>query len=209
MRIEDILGLGPVMPVITVASAAQAVPLARALAAGGLPAIEVTLRTDAALDAIRAIAAEVPEAVPGVGTALNPKHLEAAAKAGAKFALSPGATATLLDAGLSSPIPYLPAVATASEMMAAMERGYSAFKFFPAAACGGPAALKAFAGPFPALRFCPTGGIDAASAPAYLALGNVPCVGGSWIAPADAVAREDWAEIERLARAAAAMGAKT
>jgi len=209
MRIEDILGLGPVMPVITVASAAQAVPLARALAAGGLPAIEVTLRTDAALDAIRAIATEVPEAVPGVGTALNPKHLEAAAKAGAKFALSPGATATLLDAGLSSPIPYLPAVATASEMMAAMERGYSAFKFFPAAACGGPAALKAFAGPFPALRFCPTGGIDAASAPAYLALGNVLCVGGSWIAPADAVAREDWAEIERLARAAAAMGAKT
>jgi 2-dehydro-3-deoxyphosphogluconate aldolase/(4S)-4-hydroxy-2-oxoglutarate aldolase len=203
MRMEEILGLAPVMPVVTIADVAQAVPLARALAAGGLPAIEVTLRTHAALEAIRAIAAEVPEALPGVGTALTPKDLEDAARAGARFALSPGATPTMLDAGLTSPLPYLPAIATPSELMAAAERGYSAFKFFPAAACGGPAALKALAGPFPAARFCPTGGIDAATAPAYLALSNVLCVGGSWVAPAGAIARGDFAEVERLARAAA------
>jgi 2-dehydro-3-deoxyphosphogluconate aldolase/(4S)-4-hydroxy-2-oxoglutarate aldolase len=205
MRIEDILALAPVMPVITVEDAAVAAPLARAFVAGGLRAIEVTLRTPAALDAIRAIAAEVPEALPGVGTALTPKHLDEAAEAGAKFAISPGATPTLLDAGLSGPLPYLPAIATASELMAAMERGYATFKFFPAEALGGPAALKALAGPFPTARFCPTGGIDAAGAPAYLALANVLCVGGSWVAPAAAVARRDFGAIERLARAAAAM----
>ncbi|MBV9993579.1 MAG: bifunctional 4-hydroxy-2-oxoglutarate aldolase/2-dehydro-3-deoxy-phosphogluconate aldolase [Caulobacteraceae bacterium] len=205
MDIVEILGLAPVMPVVTIADPRQAGALARALAAGGLRAIEVTLRTPAALEAIAAIASEAPEALPGVGTALTPKHLEEAAKAGARFAVSPGATPTLLDAARSGPLPYLPAIATASELMAAMERDYSTFKFFPAAACGGPAALKALAGPFPDARFCPTGGIDAESAPAYLALTNVLCVGGSWVVPAPAVARGDFAEIEQLARAAAGL----
>jgi 2-dehydro-3-deoxyphosphogluconate aldolase/(4S)-4-hydroxy-2-oxoglutarate aldolase len=205
MRIEEILGLAPVMPVITIEDPRRAVPLARALAAGGLRAIEVTLRTPAALDAIRAIAAEVPEAVAGVGTVLTPRDLEAAAKAGAKFAVSPGATPTLLDAALAGPLPYLPAIASASELMAAMERGYSTFKFFPAASCGGPGALKSLAGPFPNARFCPTGGIDEETAPAYLAAPNVLCVGGSWVAPGATVGRGDFDEIERLARRANGM----
>jgi len=205
MGIDEILRLAPVMPVITIDDPAKAVPLARALAAGGLKAIEITLRTPAALEAIAAIAREVPECVPGAGTVLTERDLHAAARAGAKFAVSPGATPALLDVARPGPLPYLPAVATASELMAAMERGYATFKFFPAEALGGPAALKALAGPFPTARFCPTGGIDAAGAPAYLALANVLCVGGSWVAPAAAVARRDFGAIERLARAAAAM----
>jgi 2-dehydro-3-deoxyphosphogluconate aldolase/(4S)-4-hydroxy-2-oxoglutarate aldolase len=205
MQIADILKLAPVMPVVTVDDPASAVGLARALAAGGLRAIEVTLRTPQALAAIRAIAAEVPDCIPGVGTALTPRQLDEAAEAGARFAVSPGATPALLAAGAASPLPYLPAVATASELMAAMEHGFSVFKFFPAATSGGAAALKAFAGPFPEARFCPTGGIDAAGAPAYLALGHVLCVGGSWVAPAEAVKAGDFAKIEALARAAAGM----
>jgi 2-dehydro-3-deoxyphosphogluconate aldolase/(4S)-4-hydroxy-2-oxoglutarate aldolase len=205
MRVEDILKLAPVMPVITIDDPAHAVPLARALAAGGLRAIEITLRTPAALEAVAAIAREVPEAVAGVGTVLTLRDLEAAAAAGAKFAVSPGATPALLDAAARGPLPYLPAIATASELMAAMECGFSTFKFFPAASIGGTAALAALAGPFPAARFCPTGGIDAASAPSYLALGNVLCVGGSWVAPKAALALGDFARIEQLARAAAAL----
>lgn len=205
MTIEDILALSPVMPVVTIADAAQAVPMARALVAGGLRTVEITLRTPAALDAVAAIAAEVPEAVIGVGTVLSAKDLKDAADAGATFAISPGSTPALLDAGRHGPIPYLPAIATAGELMAGLERGYTAFKFFPAASAGGLGALKAFAGPFPGVRFCPTGGISLATAPEYLALPNVLCVGGSWIAPEAAIAAGDAATIERLAREAAGL----
>jgi len=205
MRIEDILSLAPVMPVVTIDDPATAVPLARALAAGGLRAIEVTLRTPAALEAIAAIAREVPECVLGVGTVLSERDLHAAARAGAKFAVSPGSTPALLDAATPGPLPYLPAIATAGELMAAMERGYSVFKFFPAAYAGGPGALAALAGPFPGARFCPTGGIDLGSAPSWLGLSNVLCVGGSWVTPRDAVAAGDYARIEGLARDAAAL----
>jgi 2-dehydro-3-deoxyphosphogluconate aldolase/(4S)-4-hydroxy-2-oxoglutarate aldolase len=206
MRIDEILRLAPVMPVITIEDAAKAVPLARALVAGGLRVIEVTLRTAGALEAIAAIAKEVPECVLGVGTVLSERDLHAAARAGATFAVSPGATPALLDAASPGPLPLLPAIATASELMAAMERGFSAFKFFPAAYVGGTAALSALAGPFPAARFCPTGGIDVASAPAWLALSNVLCVGGSWVTPKDALAAGDFERIERLAKEAAALG---
>ena len=207
MTLEDILTSGPVMPVVTLDDAANAVPLARALVAGGIRAIEITLRTGAALEAVRAIAAEVPEAIPGVGTVLSAADYAAAARAGARFAISPGATPALLAATRPGPIPFLPGVATASELMVCLEAGVSVCKFFPAAEAGGVAALKALAGPFPAARFCPTGGIDAASAPAWLALANVLCVGGSWLAPRDAIAAGDFARIERLAREAAALRA--
>ena len=205
MQLTEILGLAPVLPVVTLDDAARAAPVARALAAGGLRAIEVTLRTPAALEAIRRIAGEVPEAICGAGTVLRAADLEAAAAAGARFAVSPGATPALLAAATAAQLPYLPAVATASELMAALEAGFSTCKFFPAASAGGVAALRAFAGPFPEARFNPTGGIDAASAPAYLALANVICVGGSWVTPPDVVAAGDYARIERLARGAAAL----
>lgn len=205
MRIEAILGLGPVLPVVTVEAAREAVTLARALVAGGLRAIEITLRTPAGLDAIRAVAAEVPDAIPGAGTVLGAGDLEAAARAGARIAVSPGATPALLAAAASGPLPYLPAVATASELMRVLEAGFSAAKLFPAAALGGVAAVRALAGPFPGVRFCPTGGIDLRSAPPYLALPNVLCVGGSWLAPRDALASGDAARLERLARQAASL----
>jgi len=201
----EVLAAGPVMPVVTIDDPARAAPLARALVAGGIRAIEITLRTPGALEAVRAIAAEVPDAIPGVGTVLTVGDLAAAAAAGARFAISPGATPALLAAVQEGALPYIPAVATASELMAAMEAGFSVCKFFPAAWAGGVEALKALAGPFPHARFCPTGGIDAASAPAYLALPNVVCVGGSWIAPRAAIDAGDFAAIERLARAAAAL----
>jgi 2-dehydro-3-deoxyphosphogluconate aldolase / (4S)-4-hydroxy-2-oxoglutarate aldolase len=203
--LEEILRAAPVMPVLTIVDVATAVPAARALAAGGLYALEITLRTPVALEAVAAIAREVPEAIPGVGTVLRAQDFEAAAKAGAKFAVSPGATPALLAAARDKALPYLPAIATASELMAAAEQGFSICKFFPAATAGGPAALKAFAAPFPHMRFNPTGGIDAASAPDYLALPNVLCIGGSWVAPMDAIASGDVARIEALARIAAAM----
>jgi 2-dehydro-3-deoxyphosphogluconate aldolase / (4S)-4-hydroxy-2-oxoglutarate aldolase len=205
MRIDEILATAPVMPVVTIDDAADAAPLARALVAGGLRAIEITLRTAAALEAVRIIAGEVPEAIPGVGTVLRPQDLEAAAAAGAMFAVSPGATPTLLAAARGASLPYLPAIATASELMAALEAGFSTCKFFPAAALGGVAALKSFGGPFPSARFNPTGGIDLAGARDYLALDNVLCVGGSWVAPAAAIAAGDYARVERLAREAAAL----
>jgi 2-dehydro-3-deoxyphosphogluconate aldolase/(4S)-4-hydroxy-2-oxoglutarate aldolase len=205
MRIDEILASAPVMPVVTIDDARQAAPLARALVAGGLRAIEVTLRTPAALEAVRIIAREVPDAIPGVGTVLRAGDLEAAAEAGAKFAVSPGATPALLAAGRAASLPYLPAIATASELMAALEAGFTTCKFFPAASAGGVAALKSFAGPFPQARFNPTGGIDLANAPGYLALGNVLCVGGSWVAPPALVSAGDFTAIERLAREAAAL----
>jgi 2-dehydro-3-deoxyphosphogluconate aldolase/(4S)-4-hydroxy-2-oxoglutarate aldolase len=205
MTLEQILASAPVMPVVTIDDPAKAVPLARALVAGGIRAIEVTFRTAAALEALTRIAAEVPEAIPGAGTVLDAAQFQAAAKAGAKFAVSPGATPALLGIVRPGPIPFLPGVATASELMACLEAGITICKFFPAADAGGVSALKSLGAPFPQARFCPTGGIDAASAAAYLALPNVICVGGSWIVPRDAIAAGDFGRIEQLARDAAGL----
>ncbi len=201
----DILDLAPVMPVVVVQEAESAVPLARALVAGGLPGIEVTLRTPAALEAIERIAAEVPEAVVGAGTVVTPDQARAAAGAGARFLVSPGCTDALASAMADTGLPFLPGVSTVSEAMALLERGVSEMKFFPAEAAGGAAFLKSLTGPLPQVRFCPTGGITADSAPAYLALPNVGCVGGSWLTPADAVASGDWERITDLARRAAVL----
>ncbi|MEW2163800.1 bifunctional 4-hydroxy-2-oxoglutarate aldolase/2-dehydro-3-deoxy-phosphogluconate aldolase [Streptomyces sp. NPDC007084] len=201
----SVLDLAPVVPVVVVADAADAVPLARALVAGGLPAIEVTLRTPAALDAIRAIAAEVPDAVVGAGTVLTPEQVAESVAAGARFLVSPGWTDALLDAMKTSGVPFLPGVSTTSEVVALLERGVREMKFFPAQAAGGTAYLKSLAGPLPQARFCPTGGIGPDTAPDYLALPNVGCVGGSWMLPADAVAARDWQRVEQLAREASAL----
>lgn len=203
----SVLDLAPVVPVVVVEDAADAVPLARALVAGGLPAIEVTLRTPAALDAIRAIAAEVPDAVVGAGTVITPGQVREVVAAGARFLVGPGWTDVLLESMRASGVPFLPGVSTVSEVVALLERGVREMKFFPAQAAGGTAYLKAIAGPLPQARFCPTGGIGPDSAPDYLALSNVACVGGSWMLPADAVAARDWARVERLARAAAGLSA--
>ena len=204
-QVDAVFALAPVIPVITIAALEDAVPLARALAANGLPVLEVTLRTDCALEAIARIAAEVPEACVGAGTVLSAADLAAVERAGARFAISPGVTETLYDAGAASGIPLIPGIATAGELMRGLERGWRRFKFFPAESSGGIGALKGFAGPLPMARFCPTGGIDAGKAPAYLALPNVACVGGSWMLPADALAARDWARIGDLAREAAAL----
>jgi 2-dehydro-3-deoxyphosphogluconate aldolase / (4S)-4-hydroxy-2-oxoglutarate aldolase len=201
----SVLDLAPVIPVVVIDDAAHAVPLARALVAGGLPAIEVTLRTPAAWDAIRAIVEEVPEAVVGVGTVLTPEHVEASVAAGARFLVSPGWTDRLLGAMGASGMPFLPGVSTTSEVVALLERGVTEMKFFPAEAAGGTAYLRSLASPLPQARFCPTGGIDASRAPRYLALPNVGCVGGTWMLPSDAVAARDWARVEGLAREAAAL----
>ncbi|MGW1804160.1 bifunctional 4-hydroxy-2-oxoglutarate aldolase/2-dehydro-3-deoxy-phosphogluconate aldolase [Streptomyces sp. NPDC002078] len=201
----SVLDLAPVVPVVVVSDAADAVPLARALVAGGLPAIEVTLRTPAALDAIRAIAAEVPSAVVGAGTVITPEQVSAVTAAGARFLVSPGWTDVLLAAMRGSGVPFLPGVSTTSEVVALLERGVREMKFFPAQAAGGAAYLRSLAGPLPQARFCPTGGIGPANAPEYLSLPNVGCVGGSWMVPADAVAAGDWARIEELARGAAGL----
>ncbi|MFF3952214.1 bifunctional 4-hydroxy-2-oxoglutarate aldolase/2-dehydro-3-deoxy-phosphogluconate aldolase [Streptomyces sp. NPDC001890] len=202
---SSVLDLAPVVPVVVLEDAADAVPLARALVAGGLPAIEVTLRTAAALDAIRAIAAEVPDAVVGAGTVISVRNVADTVAAGARFLVSPGWTDRLLDAMKASGVPFLPGVSTTSEVVALLERGVTEMKFFPAEAAGGTAYLKALSAPLPQARFCPTGGITPASAPSYLALPNVGCVGGSWMVPADAVAAKDWARVERLAGEAAAL----
>ncbi|MEU1051778.1 bifunctional 4-hydroxy-2-oxoglutarate aldolase/2-dehydro-3-deoxy-phosphogluconate aldolase [Streptomyces sp. NPDC005876] len=203
----SVLDLAPVVPVVVVDDLADAVPLARALVAGGLPAIEVTLRTPVALDAIRAIAAEVPDAVVGAGTVITPEQVEATVAAGARFLVSPGWTDALLTAMRASGVPFLPGVSTTSEVVALLERGVREMKFFPAEAAGGTAYLKALAAPLPQARFCPTGGIGADSAPEYLALPNVGCVGGSWMLPKDAVGARDWARVEALAREAAGLSA--
>ncbi|UUN26610.1 bifunctional 4-hydroxy-2-oxoglutarate aldolase/2-dehydro-3-deoxy-phosphogluconate aldolase [Streptomyces sp. FIT100] len=203
----SVLDLAPVIPVVVIDDAADAVPLARALVAGGLPAIEVTLRTPAALDAIRAIADEVPDAVVGAGTVITPGGAAAAAAAGARFLVSPGWTDPLLDAMRSSGVPFLPGVSTASEVVALLEREVTEMKFFPAEAAGGTAYLTSLSGPLPQARFCPTGGVSLASAPSYLALPNVGCVGGTWMLPPSALAAHDWARVESLAREAAALRA--
>ena len=203
--VDAVFAKAPVLPVIVIDRVEDAVPLARALVAGGLPVLEVTLRTAAALEGMRRIAAEVEGAVLGAGTVLAPADLEASAAAGCSFAISPGATPALYHAADASPIAWLPAVATASEVMQGLAHGHQRFKFFPAVSSGGIPALKGFAGPFPQVRFCPTGGIDATSAPDFLALPNVGTVGGSWMLPKDAIAGGDWARLERLAREAAGL----
>ncbi|CAM5257814.1 2-dehydro-3-deoxy-phosphogluconate aldolase OS=Streptomyces alboniger OX=132473 GN=eda PE=3 SV=1 [Streptomyces alboniger] len=201
----SVLDLAPVIPVVVVQDAADAVPLARALVAGGLPAIEVTLRTPAALDAIRAIAAQVPDAVVGVGTLITPEQVRESVAAGARFLVSPGWTDVLLTAMRESGVPFLPGVSTTSEVVALLERGVSEMKFFPAEPAGGTAYLKALAGPLPQARFCPTGGIGPGNAPEYLALPNVGCVGGTWMLPQDAIEARDWQRVETLARAASGL----
>ncbi|MFH8556742.1 bifunctional 4-hydroxy-2-oxoglutarate aldolase/2-dehydro-3-deoxy-phosphogluconate aldolase [Streptomyces celluloflavus] len=204
--VPSVLGLAPVIPVVVLHDAADAVPLARALVAGGLPAIEVTLRTPAALDAIRAIADEVPDAVIGAGTVLTREQVDAARAAGSRFLVSPGWSPRLLGAMRDSGVPFLPGVSTASEVVTLLDEGITEMKFFPAEAAGGTAYLKSLAAPLPQVRFCPTGGIGLASAPAYLALPNVGCVGGTWMLPADALAAKDWGRVRELAREAAALG---
>jgi len=200
-----IAALAPVVPVLTIERVGDAVPLARALVRGGIPALEVTLRTEAALEAIARIAAEVPEAVVGAGTVRSPQQLEAARGAGARFAVSPGCTATLLQAARETGTAFLPGVQTVSEAMALADWGYRLLKLFPADAAGGMRWLQAVRGPLPELQFCPTGGVGADTAPAFLLLANVACVGGSWLAPRDAVAAGDWERIERLAAQAATL----
>lgn len=206
-RVDALLSKAPVLPVLAIADVDAAVPLARTLVDAGLPVLEITLRTPAALAAIDAIVRQVPEACIGVGTVLRAEDLRAAEEAGAVFAIAPGTTPTLYAAAELTAMAFIPAVATASELMVGMERGYRRFKFFPAEPAGGIGALRAFGGPFPEARFCPTGGIDAAKAAGYFALSNVMTVGGSWMVPADALATRDWARIGDLARGAAGLRA--
>lgn len=196
--------MAPIVPVLVIDDAAHARPLAEALVAGGLPALEVTLRTPAALEAIR-IMAQVPGGVVGAGTLVTPEDVRAAKAAGARFGVSPGATDSLLAACEAEGLPLLPGAATASEAMRLLERGYDMLKFFPAEASGGAPALKAIGVPLPQIGFCPTGGVSPQNAESYLSLPNVVCAGGSWVAPKNLVAAGDWAGIEALARAAAAL----
>ena len=199
---------GPVIPVIVLQRVADAVPLAEALLAGGVKVLEVTLRTDAALACIEAIAKEVPDAVPGAGTVRSADDARAAAKAGAQFAVSPGFTRAVGRACRDAGLPLLPGVATGSEVMLAQEEGYTQLKFFPAQQAGGVPMLKAWQGPFFDVQFCPTGGINAENAGEFLSLSNVVCVGGSWLTPADAVKAGDWERITALAAAAAKLPRK-
>lgn len=203
-RTEEVCRLAPIVPVLVVEDASLAAELARALVAGGLPALEVTLRTPAALDVIREMAA-VPGGVVGAGTLLTPDDVAAAKAAGAQFGVSPGATDLLLSACAEYDLPLLPGAATATEAMALLEKGYTVQKFFPAEASGGAPALKAIGAPLPQIRFCPTGGVSLKNAPDYLSLPNTICAGGSWVAPKELVAARDWAGIEALAAEAAAL----
>ncbi len=199
----DVLASQPVVPVLKIDRLEDAVPLARALAAGGLPAIEITLRTKVALDAIARVAKEVPEAVVGAGTILNAKDFDNVVAAGAKFVVSPGQTEGLLAAARGSKVPLLPGAITPSEMMSLLEAGYSVAKFFPAEQAGGVPFIKSLASPFAGLSFCPTGGISMKNAATYLALSNIVCIGGSWVAPDEALAGGRWDEISALAAEAA------
>ncbi len=206
---SPLAGLGTVpavVPVVTIPDGADVVSLARALCRGGLDVIEVVLRTPAALDAIERIAAEVPEARVGAGTVTSPAQVEAARRAGARFLVLPGSPSALVEAAIASGLPFLPAASTVTEMMVLAERGFEVLKLFPAEAVGGVRLLSAVRGPLPGLQFCPTGGVGPANAPGYLALPNVPFVGGSWLTPAELVVRAGWGEIESLAAAAAALG---
>ncbi len=201
-RIDQLCNLAPVIPVLTIANVEDAIPIAEALVEGGLPVLEVTLRTANALKAIETIARAVPGANVGAGTIINPDDYQRAVDSGSSFIVSPGITPELLDYGINSDIPYLPGIQTVSEMMTAIQRGYQRFKFFPAEISGGTAALKALSGPFADIRFCPTGGIRAHTAADYLTLPNVMCVGGTWLTPDELIANKDWAGILRLAQAA-------
>ncbi len=204
-RLAALLRLAKVIPVITIEDVAQAVPLARALVAGGLRLLEITLRTPAGFAAAEAIMRAVPDAVVGIGTVLTPADLARSAAIGAQFALSPGATPALLDAAAAGNLPFMPGVATASELMEAAARGFGTVKFFPAATIGGIPALRALAGPFPRARFCPTGGVHAQNLAEWLAVPNVVAVGGSWLTPASDVKTGNWTVIEGYARQAAAL----
>ncbi|GAA3217326.1 bifunctional 4-hydroxy-2-oxoglutarate aldolase/2-dehydro-3-deoxy-phosphogluconate aldolase [Actinocorallia longicatena] len=205
MRAEELMALGAVVPVVVLHDVENAVPLAKALVAGGLPVIEVTLRTEAALESIRRIAAEVPGAVVGAGTIVSDQNVKDAAAAGSKFLVSPGCTDRLRGAMTDSGLPFLPGVATASEALALLEHGVTAMKFFPAKAAGGAPYIRSLGGPLPQITFCPTGGITLETAPDYLALPNIGCVGGTWLTPDDAVKAGDWSRVEKLAAAAAAL----
>jgi 2-dehydro-3-deoxyphosphogluconate aldolase/(4S)-4-hydroxy-2-oxoglutarate aldolase len=200
-----IMALAPVIPVLTVASVEDGLAQAKALVAGGLYAIEVTLRTPSALAAIRAIAKSVPDAVVGAGTIVSADQIEEAVAAGARFLVSPGAPPSLARAAAEAPVPFLPGCASASEAMALRELGFRALKLFPAEAAGGARLIASLAAPLPDLRFCPTGGIDLAKAPDYLKLPNVPCVGGSWMLPKAALAKGNYSGVEKLAREAAGL----
>lgn len=204
LKAAEYCRLAPVVPVIVVEDLAHAAPLARALVAGGLPALEVTLRTACALDAIRAMA-QVPGGVVGAGTLLTPADVKAAKAAGAMFGVSPGATERLLDACAEHDLPLLPGAATASEIMVLLEQGYTVQKFFPAEQAGGASYLKSIGSPIPQVKFCPTGGISLKNARDYLVLPNILCVGGSWVCPKDKMAAGNWAGVEALAREAAAL----
>ncbi len=199
---SSVLNAGPVMPVMVIKNLEDAVPLAQALTEGGIKVLEITLRTPIALDAIKLISEQVKDAIVGVGTVTTPEQLQAAEKAGAVFAISPGLTPTLLKAATNSNIALIPGISTISELMLGMEYGLDHFKFFPAAAAGGVNMLKGIAGPIPSATFCPTGGISASNYNDYLNLPNVACVGGSWLAPDDAVAAKDWLRITELAKTA-------
>jgi 2-dehydro-3-deoxyphosphogluconate aldolase/(4S)-4-hydroxy-2-oxoglutarate aldolase len=203
-----VMKAGPVIPVIVIGDLAQAVPLAKALVAGGVRVLEVTLRTPAGLDAIKAIAREVSDAIVGVGTVTAPEEFDQARAAGAKFAVSPGLTPALAEAGRKSGMPCLPGVMTPSEVIAARAAGFRQLKLFPAQQAGGLGMLRALHGPFPDIAFCPTGGVTEETAPEFLSLPNVACVGGSWLTPKAAVDAKDWAEITRLAARAAALRAR-
>ncbi len=203
--IQDIMNTSPVIPVMVINNVEQAVPLAHALVEGGLKVLEITLRTPAALESIQAIKAEVPDAIVGAGTIIDSRTLQQSIAAGAEFLVSPGVTDSLLDEALASGVPLLPGVITPSEVMRLLERGITAMKFFPAQAAGGIPMFKAIGAPLPQVTFCPTGGVNPGNARDYLALANVACVGGSWMAPASLVDAEDWTEIKRLAVEAAAI----
>ena len=198
----DIFAAGPVVPVLVIKDLDKAVPLAKALIAGGIKVLEVTLRTPVALDVIKKIADEVPEAIIGAGTVTNAQQLKQVVEAGAKFAISPGLTEALLEAGKGYDIPLIPGISSISDLMTAKDAGYDHLKFFPAEASGGVKALKSIGGPFPDVTFCPTGGSGPANYNDYLALSNVRCVGGSWVAPDDAIESGDWDKITQLAKEA-------
>ena len=208
MTVLEVMRVGPVIPVIVLDDLRHAVPLAKALVAGGVRVLEITLRTRVALDAVRAIAGDVRDAIVGVGTITRPEDCPNAVAAGARFGVSPGLTPALTEAARASGLPLLPGVMTPSEVIAARAAGFTELKLFPAEQCGGIGMLKALGSPFPDVTFCPTGGVTAASAPAYLALPNVACVGGSWLTPKDLVAADGWNEITGLARAAASLRAR-
>ena len=201
---EEIFAAGPVVPVLVINDVEKAVPLAKALMEGGIKVLEVTLRTPAAIDVIKRIAQEVPDSLIGAGTVTNAQQLKAVTEAGAKFAISPGMTADLLKAGMEAEIPLIPGISSTSDLMKGKDAGYTHLKFFPAEASGGVKAIKAISGPFPHFTFCPTGGIGPGNYNDYLALKNVVCVGGSWLAPDDAIESGDWSRITQLAKEAVA-----